>query len=479
MADFDVGAISLSVPPASGVIQPYRPAVLVRNNGIHDALAAGSLRIYSPAGLLIFTTEIYSGVIAPGETKPALAVDYWTPPAVGRYQVIAYVSCINDQVEPNNSLPPCFVTIIPGEPPEPSTVPLHASQHEEGMSDEVNVDGLHGRLTDAQTPTTHKSTHQAAGTDQLDVTGLPGILADGQPIADHAQTHESLGGDRIQVDGLHGELYNLQKPKIHGNEKHDPNFASATELANHLADTTAVHAVAKNLEQTGNKGEASGYAGLDEQGHVPDTQLATVPENGHPNRALTLGSGWGLALPTIHAQDHLAAGTDPLQSYVAGTINTKSINFNPGSGETVLLSLPIPEQIVTEQLQARIDVGGLIIWDNTPAQGLMIRIYTAKQAVATLGLELPLALTQNLTYTYDLKAVAFCEPNHSIRFFMRLAAQDNLLNPHIRNTYQFTPVYTPEGSFELLLTAEWLRGGINSSAKSLAAGFSSGVAREI
>jgi hypothetical protein len=62
---------------------------------------------------------------------------------------------------------------------------------------------------------------------------------------------------------------------------------------------------------------------------------------------------------------------------------------------------------------------------------------------------------------------------------MRLAAQDNLLNPHIRNTYQFTPVYTPEGSFELLLTAEWLRGGINSSAKSLAAGFSSGVAREI
>lgn len=224
MPDYDVGAVGLSSPPASAVIQAYRPAVSVRNNGVHDALAVGSLRIYS-AGLLIFTTEIYSATIAPGETKPAQATDYWTPPALGRYQFIAYVSCINDQVEPNNNLAPCFVDVIPGEPTPPTPVALHAAQHEEGGGDELNIDGLHGRATDAQTPIAHKTSHQAGGADVLDVTGLLGTLGTPQPIADHHSTHENDGGDELNVDDLHGVLYNLQKPQVHANEAHDPNYS--------------------------------------------------------------------------------------------------------------------------------------------------------------------------------------------------------------------------------------------------------------
>lgn len=226
MHDYDVGAVSLSVPPASAVLQQYRPAVLVKNNGVHDALAVGSLRIYDSAtGLLTYTTEIYSGTIAPGETEPAQAVDYWTPPAIGHYQVIAYVTCINDQYEPNNSLPPVIINVTAAPPPPPPPVQAHAAQHEDGGLDEVNIDGLHGQTADAQIPLGHKASHQASGSDQLDVTGLPGILGQAQPIADHHTSHQYGGGDELHVDGLYGELYNLQKPKIHGNEKHDPNFA--------------------------------------------------------------------------------------------------------------------------------------------------------------------------------------------------------------------------------------------------------------
>lgn len=346
MHDFDVGALSLSVPPASAVIQSYRPAVLVRNNGIHDALASGSLRIYGPAGLLIFTTEIYSGTIAPGETGPAQAISYWTPPALGRYMFIAYVNCINDQYEPNNNLAPVFVDVIPGEPTPPTPVAMHAAQHEEGGGDELNIDGLHGRATDAQTPLAHKTSHQVAGSDALDLTGLGGILRDGQPIADHHPSHENGGGDELSVEGLGGVLVNLQPPQVHDNSKHDPNYAAiphnnsahdpdyATEtaLANHLADTTAVHAVATNLEQTNTKGEPDGYAGLDFAGHVPDAQLATIPAEPEADLALTLGSGWSAAKPSGHGPSHQNNGTDELS--IAGLSGKAADAQTPDSHKT-------------------------------------------------------------------------------------------------------------------------------------------------
>ena len=68
--DYDVAALGLASPPAQAVVTSYRPAVQVRNNGIHNAIASGYLRIYA-AGLLIFETEVYSGTLAPGATGTA------------------------------------------------------------------------------------------------------------------------------------------------------------------------------------------------------------------------------------------------------------------------------------------------------------------------------------------------------------------------------------------------------------------------
>jgi hypothetical protein len=330
--DYDVGAISLSVPPASAVIQSYRPAVLVKNNGIHDALAVGSLRIYSPAGLLIFTTEIYSGTIAPGETEPAQAVDYWTPPALGLYMFIAYVTCINDQYEPNNSLPPSHVDVTAAPPPPPPPVQAHASQHEDGGQDEVNIDGLHGKTADAQTALAHKLTHQAAGSDQLDVSGLPGILAQGQPIADHHTSHELGGGDQLWVGGLHGELTDNQPAKVHDNAKHNPNYTTVTDFGNHLADTTDVHEVATNLEHIAHKGEPDGYPELDEYGHVPPPQLAvwTTPPPAN-DKALLPNNTFGYPFPAAHtATEH--------DDTVEATANKEQANGYPGLDETTRIA---------------------------------------------------------------------------------------------------------------------------------------------
>jgi hypothetical protein len=236
--DYDVGITGLSSPPASATKSSYRPAVSVRNNGLHDALASGVLRIYA-AGQLIYTSEIYSPTIAPGLTKDAQAVDYWTPTEEGFYVIIADVSSPLDQYEPNNHLNPTTIEVT-GLPPEPpSPVEPHAPQHEEGGTDEVSIDGLEGKLADPQEPLAHAASHQAGGTDALN------------------------------VGGLLGELSAPQTPKAHSNAYHSPSNATSQELADHQTATTA-HASATNLANR----ETTGL----DVGLVPTNQLAAVSE---------------------------------------------------------------------------------------------------------------------------------------------------------------------------------------------------------
>jgi hypothetical protein len=225
--DYDVGITGLSSPPASATKSSYRPAVSVRNNGLHDALASGVLRIYA-AGQLIFTSEIYSPTIPPGETKTAEAIDYWTPDTEGFYVIIADVSSPLDQYEPNNHLAPTAIEVT-GLPPEPpSPVEPHAAQHEEGGTDELSIDGLEGRTADPQEPLAHVAAHQAGGSDQLYVGGLLGQLAHDQPAL------------------------------AHGNSRHSPSMATSAELAAHQTATTA-HASATNLA---NRDTTGGDVGL-------------------------------------------------------------------------------------------------------------------------------------------------------------------------------------------------------------------------
>jgi hypothetical protein len=63
---------------------------------------------------------------------------------------------------------------------------LHASSHEDGGTDELDLTGMSGLLATAQTPTTHASSHQNGGADEISVAGLSGLLADAQTALQHA-----------------------------------------------------------------------------------------------------------------------------------------------------------------------------------------------------------------------------------------------------------------------------------------------------
>jgi hypothetical protein len=363
----------------------------------------------------------------------------------------------------------------------------HAAQHEDGGADEIIADGLHGLLADAQTPRDHKDSHAAGGSDELSVAGLHGTLADGQPTADHHETHEDGGGDELNVDGLHGELYNLQKPKLHDNSVHDPNYATAEALANHLADTHDVHADADNLEQTDHKGEANGYAGLDAQAHVPDEQLASVPEGGNSALALTLGSGWSFALPTIHAQDHAEGGTDELdvtdlsgeladpqtpkahhtthepggsdevaiEVDIAAAYSSEAGGYsvvNHDDGETAIANLTIPAAQSHALLSAIIDIHGSIGSAAAPGQSLILRL---KDDAETL-LSFTYPLTSGLSYDFLLHAhVHALNPTH------KSATLTWLLKPYLLPVVTYinhmpTPSLLTATEQHLTLTAEFV-----------------------
>lgn len=67
---------------------------------------------------------------------------------------------------------------------EGGAMAAHASTHENGGSDEIEVTGLSGTLADPQTPAAHGSSHEDAGADELILTGMVGLLATDQHVID-------------------------------------------------------------------------------------------------------------------------------------------------------------------------------------------------------------------------------------------------------------------------------------------------------
>jgi len=315
--DYDVGAVTLTVPPANAALTTYRPAFSVRNYGLFDALGTGHIQIYK-AGRLVFKSDAYTPIIPPGQTKQAQADTYFTPETTGPYFAIAFITTWRDQVPANNTLAPSPFTVGTLPPPPPPAVTNHASQHEEGGADELSCDGLHGRTADAQTALAHRATHQVAGADQLDVTGLPGILAQGQPIADHHTEHEDGGGDELNVDELSGVLKNLQKPKVHANEAHDPNYATDAAFKAHR-DGVNPHEEATNLEFIAHKNKSEGYCGLDSGTKVPADRLGGSPAN--TGLYLQADQSWS-APPVLDRTRLVKTEYFPLVNYTRNTTNT-------------------------------------------------------------------------------------------------------------------------------------------------------------
>jgi hypothetical protein len=59
-----------------------------------------------------------------------------------------------------------------------------------------------GQTLQAATTTAHASNHENGGTDEINVAGLSGLLADDQNPTAHASDHQSGGGDAIKLDDL-------------------------------------------------------------------------------------------------------------------------------------------------------------------------------------------------------------------------------------------------------------------------------------
>jgi hypothetical protein len=131
----------------------------------------------------------------------------------------------------------------------------HHTNHEQGGSDEISVQGLSGVLADAQTPLAHHGAHEVGGSDEISVAGLSGTLADPQTPAGHHTSHESGAVDEINVSGLHGTLADDQSPVAHAIDgpKHTGQLSHTSltnigvrthvDIDNHIADANNPHNV--------------------------------------------------------------------------------------------------------------------------------------------------------------------------------------------------------------------------------------------
>ena len=121
----------------------------------------------------------------------------------------------------------------------------HAATHQDGGTDELNVNGLNGVLAQPQIPTNHHGVHQNGGSDELNVNGLNGLLADAQTPLDHASEHQNGGSDELNVNGLNGVLAQPQTPVNHHatHQNGGSDELNVTGLSGLLADpqTPATH----------------------------------------------------------------------------------------------------------------------------------------------------------------------------------------------------------------------------------------------
>lgn len=218
----------------------------MKNEGIHTVDVSGTIRIFSKvSGLRVFIAPLSVLAVPPGATRAALANSTWLPPAQGEYYASGEVTCYQDGVPLNDTLGSTPFTVTPPPPPPPPPPATHATTHEDGGADELNVDGLKGTLA---TP---------------------------QPIEAHATDHENGGPDELNVEGLKGKLADPQTVAEHGNEQHTTPFASQASLTTH-ANASSVHTFSTNLQQTDQKGAANGYAPLDADALVPVANLPAL-----------------------------------------------------------------------------------------------------------------------------------------------------------------------------------------------------------
>jgi len=197
----------------------------------------------------------------------------------------------------------------------------HATRHENGGADEINVAGLSGLLADAQNPTAHATSHQNGGTDEINVAGLSGLLADGQTPLAHAASHQNGGSDEINVAGLSGLLADGQTPILHATSHQNGGLdeINVGGLSGLLADPqTPMNHAASHQNGGGDEISVAGLSGLLAD---PQTPLAhaTSHQNGGSDELNVAGLNGLLAdaqTPLAHQVSHQTGGSDALSGLV-------------------------------------------------------------------------------------------------------------------------------------------------------------------
>lgn len=202
----------------------------------------------------------------------------------------------------------------------------HATSHENGGSDEIDVTDLSGLLADGQTPLAHAASHQNGGADEISVAGLSGLLADNQNPVAHAASHETGGSDPIDLSdqfvpvgggtftgdvNVPDEAYDATG--WNGSTEVPTKNAIRDKIEAVIVGAPAAHAAS---HQNGGTDEidVTGLSGLLGTAQTPTTH-ATSHQNGGADEISVAGLSGELAdpqPPKAHQSSHLSGGSDEI-----------------------------------------------------------------------------------------------------------------------------------------------------------------------
>ena len=222
------------------------------------------------------------------------------------------------------------------------------------MSDSLNMGGnniVSVGLVDGVNVSTHASRHENGGADEIDVTGLSGVLAQPQTPDTHASTHISLGSDEIDGDQLDIDW----NPTNYTPTTSPTEVTSLDHLTAHLAGIDAglgtiitdhgnlsglgdddhtqyllvdgTRAMSGSLDMgTNNITNVGLVDGVDVSAH------ASRHENGGADEISVAGLSGLLAdpqTPTTHASTHETGGSDAIDGYNVDLVYTPSNYIDP------------------------------------------------------------------------------------------------------------------------------------------------------
>ena len=256
----------------------------------------------------------------------------------------------------------------------PAAAPAaHASTHENGGGDEINVGGLSGQLADNQpaipadgidtsaihdnvaaeisaiaakaipstsdllviedagaanakksitignlpaaAPASHAASHENGGVDEIDVGGLSGQLADDQNPTAHALDHQNGGGDQISVVGLSGLLADDQNPTFHASDHQNGGVdeISVAGLSGVLADNQPA-IPADGIDTSAVHDNVAGEIAAVAAKAIPSTSDLLLIEDAasaNAKKSVTIGN-LPAATPASHAASHQNGGGDEI-----------------------------------------------------------------------------------------------------------------------------------------------------------------------